>query len=165
MEASYSDSWKRGPLADDRKLTNTEEVLRRQVVASWTKDGNPLSVAFRPTPKDKRRLSTDQESVTPKESFDGYESRTGTRPHSTWGISVGVILGAHECLSDEVKEVGRLDVIDDGGTEGLHDTHASVVYSKDYDGASSSRTQKYDERIARELKKEAINRGRLHPPV
>lgn len=152
-------------MADERRLTNTAEVLRRQVVASWTKDGAPLSVAFRPTPKDRRRLSTDQETVTPEESFHDYENRTGTRPHSTWGISVGVVLDAHECLPDEVKEVGRLEAIDDGGTGGLHDSHASVVFSKDYDGSSSNRTQKYDERIARELKKEALNRGRLHPPV
>ena len=61
--------------------------------------------------------------------------------------------------------MGRLAVIDDGGTAGLHDSHASVVFSANYDGASSNRTQKYDERIARELKKEAIDRGRLYPPT
>lgn len=150
-------------MTEENCVLDTEEVLRRQVVTPWTRDGKPLSVAFRPTPKDKRNLSTDRQKISPKESFQEYETRTETRPHSTWGISVGGILIAHECLPEDVREAGRLAVIADGGTEGLHDTHASVRFSKNYDGKSANKTKKYDERLARKLKQEAINRGQLYP--
>lgn len=124
----------------------------------------PMSVAFRPTPKDERHLSTDQGRISPEESFRGYESRTNVRPDSTWGVAVGCILDAHACLPDAITDTVQLEVIDDGGSGDLHDGHASVIFP-DYDGATASAVRKHDERIARELKKDALSRGRLHPPT
>lgn len=151
-------------MPDRPRLTNRAEVLRRQIVGSWTSDGEPMSVAFRPTPKDERLLSTDQERISLADSYQGYETRTKVRPHSTWGISVGCVLDANDCLPEPVRDAGKLEIIDDGGTDGLHEGHASIAFS-DYDGASSTATRKHDERIARELKKEALSRGRLYPPT
>lgn len=145
------------------RITDPNGILKRQIPVNWlAADGVPMSVAFRPTPKDERLLSTDQPDVTPREAFEGYEKRTGIRPSSTWGFSVGSALSAHECLPDEVKATGRLEVIADGGTAGLHAGHASVAFPM-YEGASNTATRKHDERIARVLKEEALKHGRLHP--
>jgi hypothetical protein len=151
------------PVTEPSEITESGEVLRRQVVVSWIRDGSPLSVAFRPTPKDERRLSTDKSTVSPAESFGNYDRRTGVRPGGTWGVSVGCILTANNSLSAQDQTVGQLRVLDDGGFDDLHQEHASIVFSDDYAGASVNRCRKLDERLARELKNDAIARGRMYP--
>lgn len=157
--------WKWVELTDNLpRITDTSEVLRRQVVDSWMAGDKPMSVAFRPTPKDKRNLSTDRGRISPENSFDGYHKRTGTKPHSTWPVPVEDVLKSSSCLEEKVQITGALEVVDDGGTDELHDGHASVRFSKDYGGESNSQIRKNDERLAKELKKAATRVGCLFSP-
>lgn len=135
------------------RITEVDEVVLRHVIDVWTnEDETPKSVAFKPTPKDENHLSTDH-GVDAATAFNGYTRRVGHSPNSTWGLGVGAILKCHD----------DLEVIKDGGTGGLHASHASVVFPGT--AASNSALRKVHERIASELKKEALKRKRLHPPV
>lgn len=150
---------------DTSHPTSLDEVLRRHVVDSWMADDEPMRVAFRPTVKDERKLSTDCDVVTPRDSFDGYATRAGHPPDSTWPIVVETALNAHMALDTSKQESGKLAVIHDGGVDGLHTSHVSIAFSDSYDGSSNSATKKADERIAKRLRDEAVAAGCLYRPV
>lgn len=140
-------------------VEDDSELLRRQVIEVWTApDGTPLSVAFAPTQKDKRRLSTDRERIEVAASFKGYADRTGNEPHSTWPMCVGVVRSLHTVVSG--KSFDPLYVEDDGGEDGLHDGHASVVFPEQ---PSPSAERRVYERIRKTLRDDALARGRLYP--
>ncbi|MCP2048183.1 UNVERIFIED_ORG: hypothetical protein J3D58_002255 [Paenarthrobacter nicotinovorans] len=141
-------------------LDDRNEVLRRQVVDAWTADGIPMSVAFIPTPKDARKLSTDRERASAQDSFERYERTTGTAPNATWGISVGEILDANQVLDEERREAGKLCVIDDANKDGNHEDHASVCFPDM--PISKNQERKSYERMGKDLKRVAIERGKLH---
>lgn len=126
------------------------------------RESEPMSVAFRPSPKDDRKLSTDCDLVTAKESFDGYKARVGHQPNSTWPIATGTILAAHLSLDPPKQDSNKLTVIHDGGTDGLHPSHVSIEFSSD--GSSTSSIRKADERIAKRLRDEAVAAGHLYRP-
>jgi hypothetical protein len=135
------------------RITDKTDVLLRQVIEQWTNaDETPKSVAFRPTPKDEQQLSTDHD-VQPAEAFAGYKKRTGNAPAGTWGLGVGAILDCHDDLF----------ILKDGGTSDLHDSHASIVFPAP--AVSNNALRRVHERIAKELKAEALKRKRLHPPA
>ena len=138
-------------------------MLRRQVVRSWTKpDGSPMSVAFHPTPKDELHLSTDRERIEAEESFRRYESREGVAPAATWPVPVGTVLDAHLCLAEPPRSSAELHILDDGGTGSRPDGHASIVFAGEYEGVhSTSQLRKVNERLATEIKKEAVRLGPL----
>jgi hypothetical protein len=55
---------------------NIETLLLRQINPNWIREGRVTSQAFRPTPKDDRRLSvSDGDKVTPFESWERYTNR------------------------------------------------------------------------------------------
>jgi hypothetical protein len=55
---------------------NIETLLLRQINPNWVREGRVTSQAFRPTPKDARRLSvSDGDKVTPQESWERYTNR------------------------------------------------------------------------------------------
>jgi len=127
-----------------------------------------MSVAFAPTPKDRRHLSTDRECISAEDSFKRYQEREGVSPAATWPIKVGTALDAHKCLPQPPSSSAELHVLDDGGTENLPDGHASVVYAEAYEGVTSKNgSRKIDERLATEIKKAAIATGPLYsaPPL
>lgn len=151
-------------MAEVDRIEDRKEVLRRQVVSSWTKDdGSPMSVAFHPTPKDLQHLSTDRERITVQESFSRYVAREGVTPAATWPVPVGVVLDANQCLDEPPRSSAALHILDDGNTGALPDGHASVVFAESYPGVESkSGFRKVNERLAAEIKKEAIRRGPLY---
>jgi hypothetical protein len=126
------------------------------------RESEPMSVAFRPSPKDHRKLSTDCVLVTAKESFDGYAARVGHPPNSTWPIEIGTALDAHLALDSDKRDSSKLVVIHDGGTDGLHASHVSIAFS--YDGSGKSAIRTADERIAKRLRDEAVAAGCLYRP-
>ncbi|GAA3211211.1 hypothetical protein [Microbacterium terregens] len=135
------------------RLTAPDDVLLRNVIPQWTnEDETPKSVAFRPTPKDEDHLSTDY-GISAADAFASYKKRVGHAPEGTWGLGVGAILECHE----------EIEVLKDGGTGDLPDSHASIVFPAAGDSKTASR--KVHERIARDLKAEAIRRKRQHPPA
>lgn len=85
----------------DEILTDTEEMLFRQVHPSWVDDGVPSSQAFIPTRKDEGELSIARGSLTTAEAaFKNYTTVQQFDSAGSWGISVGEVLTAAElnCL-------------------------------------------------------------------
>jgi hypothetical protein len=68
--------------------------LLRQINPSWIQQSRVTSQAFRPTPKDDRRLSVyDGDQVTPEEAWEHYAETLG---HSSVGV---LAVSVEECLS------------------------------------------------------------------
>lgn len=141
------------------ELEDRKEILRRQVVETWTKDGVPMSVAFVPTPKDERKLSTDRQRASAQKSFERYEEAMGTAPNATWGISIGEVLDANQALAQDLREAGQLIVVDDAGVDDNHEDHASVCFPAI--PLSKNQERKSYERLGKDLKRVAIERGKL----
>jgi hypothetical protein len=134
-------------------LTEATQMLLRHVIDQWTNDDEtPKSVAFKPTPKDELHLSTDH-GIGAAEAFSSYKKRVGHAPAGTWGLSVGAVLDCHDDMV----------VLKDGGTGDLHDSHASIVFPGA--AASPSALRRVHERIAKNLKAEALKHKRQHPPA
>lgn len=147
--------------SDDRLVTERQELLYRQVISSWIKDdGTPASVAFRPTPKDERKLSTDRQRAGAEGSYKRYETNCGHPPAGTWAIGVGAVLDAHSGLDEALQETHALTIIDDAGTEGNHADHASIAFGP---AESKNQERKVHERLAKTLQNDAIERGMQYP--
>lgn len=144
------------------ELTDHNEILFRQVVTAWMREGLPMSVAFKPTPKDKLKLSTDRERATPQTSFERYEKAIGCAPDSTWGIRVGEVLEAHLELAADRQQDSKVVVIDDANLGGNHEDHASLLFPAP--DVTSSQLRKTHERLGKELKRKAINHGVQYRP-
>jgi hypothetical protein len=97
---------------EGEKLTERDELLWRQVPPIWL-EGVPTRLAFRPTPKDKKRLSTARSSMI--DARAAYEEHTGTSA-GTWAISVG-----------EADDAGA-PAYWDGEICGLPEHHASLYF-------------------------------------
>ena len=55
---------------------NSDTLLLRQIHPHWVREGRVTSQAFKPTPKDNRRLSvSDGGMITPQESWERHISR------------------------------------------------------------------------------------------
>lgn len=135
------------------RITTSTDILLRHVIEQWTNaDETPKSVAFKPTPKDESNLSTDYD-IEPSDAFRNYTKRVGHAPKGTWGLGVSEVLACHD----------DVEIIKDGGTGGLPESHASIAFPTA--AASSSALRKVHERIAKDLKAAAILRTRLHPPA
>lgn len=148
--------------ASETYVTEREEILYRQVIEVWTKDdGTPMSVAFRPTPKDERKLSTDRERATAPGSYQRYVENCGVEPKATWGVSVGAVLDAHLALAAEKQSGNNLAVEDDAGRGGNHEDHASIVFSEIKDSVNQER--KVHERLSKSLVTDAVTRGVQYP--
>ena len=63
---------------------DSETLLLRQIHPSFVQNGRPTSQAFRPTPKDEKKLSVyDGERIKPKASWEHY---TGILGFSSAGV-------------------------------------------------------------------------------
>lgn len=147
---------------DEAHLRDREEILYRQVIDKWTKDdGTPMSLAFRPTPKDERKLSTDRERATAHGSYRRYAETCGVEPNATWGVSVGAVLDAHLSLAADKQLGNNLAVEDDAGRDGNHEDHASIVFCDGHE--SSNQERKVYERLSKSLLSDAVARGQQYP--
>lgn len=68
---------------------NDSDLLLRQVHPSHCSDGQPNSQAFNPTPKDRGKLSVDDErKVTPEKSYKHFTEKLKLRSAGSWAVSV-----------------------------------------------------------------------------
>jgi hypothetical protein len=66
----------------------SEDLLHRQVHPSWLQAGRPASLAFRPSPKDKKQLSVDLgRLVTAQQSFEAFTQVGGFVSAGVWSVS------------------------------------------------------------------------------
>jgi hypothetical protein len=77
---------------------NTTTLLHRQVNPSWIQSGRVTSQAFKPTPKDERRLSVyDGDLITPADAWQHYTESLGFSSVGVLSVTVG------ECQSLELS--------------------------------------------------------------
>ncbi len=126
---------------------NEDELLLRQVHPSFIQEGRVTSLAFRPTPKDEKKLSVNRRSLTtPEKSFELHTEQRGLRSAVVWGVSVG-----------EVSEMQELTVEEDPVVAPVEDlSHALIDFSK-IDSESRIKT------VASKLADKARLRGCLFP--
>lgn len=71
-------------------LTNTAELLFRQVHPTFIQENRPTSQAFKPTPKDEKKLSVSREQLTTASaSYETYTNGHGLESVGVWGVTVG----------------------------------------------------------------------------
>lgn len=95
-------------------LTDSEELLYRQVHPSWVQDGVPSSQAFRPTKKDAGMLSIALGSkTTPEGVFNHHTQVLKLQSAGTWAVTVAEVAGAglssYEQPRDDSPDHGFID--------------------------------------------------------
>lgn len=130
------------PAPPDVRLEDVGELLYRQVHPTWVEDGVPSSQAFKPTTKDKGKLSIARGSlITAKGTYQHYTDVLKLSSAGTWAVTVGE------------ARTATLDSF----AEPLHDdpAHGYVDFRE--------LGRREAERKAKLLLPQAVNRGRLHP--
>lgn len=125
-------------------MTDSTEVLLRQVPFVQSKGGQPTSPAFRPSTDDHGALSTRREYIGPQRAYDEYNALEGCDSIGTYGLSVGE-------LQDE-----KLRSFDDGHLPENPEGHTSVYFDPEVRGKALVR-------LSKKLKELAEQRGRLYP--
>ena len=117
-----------------------DTLLLRQVHPSFVQEGRVTSQAFRPTPKDDKRLSTyDGDQITAEQSWEHFIQQPDCR-------SAGVMAASYaECTALE------LNVVADGAT---FQEHVSIDYSQYVESDIKKK--------AKLLARDAQERGWLH---
>lgn len=134
------------PMDEQKKLASDGELLLRQVHPKWIHDGRVGSVAFRPTPKDKKLLSVSRDSLTtPPQAHDLHTKAKGFESEGVWAVSVS-----------EVRNVS-LFAYGDPLTTPVEDPAHTVV---DFQSLGTSATDRASDLLA----SRARTRGCLHPP-
>ena len=102
-------------------FSDDEELLFRQVHPSFVQAGRVTSQAFRPTPKDSKKLSVNRESkTTSKECYKLHTEGKNLQSIGVWGVS-----------AKEVKEMINLSLIEDPIETPVFDpSHALIDFSK-----------------------------------
>lgn len=119
-------------------------LLLRQVHPNWLKDGEVLSIAFRPFPKDEGLLSVyDGDLILPPESWQHYTGTLGYQSAGVWAVNV--------------KEVEACSLTARADTEGRFREHAVIDFS-----AYEDKEQKAKSKI---LAAKAAERGCLFQPT
>jgi hypothetical protein len=131
-----------GP-AEGPPLTDTSELLWRQVHPSWMQQGVPTSQAWYPTPKDRKRLSTARSSMIDAEAAYERHLAEERKTEGTWAVTVAE--------ADEAATSAHHD----GGSNGLPDDHASLYFG--------GKNRNAMERASKFLRAAANTRGRQHP--
>lgn len=91
-------------------------LLLRQVHPKWQKDGQVLSIAFRPFPKDTGLLSVyDGDMIAPEASLNHFTGTLGFQSAGVWAVSV------QECQTCELP--ARSDA------EGQFPEHAIIDFT------------------------------------
>lgn len=119
-------------------------LLLRQVHPKWLKDGQVLSIAFRPFPKDTGLLSVyDGDLITPEASLNHFTRKLGYQSAGVWAVTV------QEC------EACNLPTRSDA--EGHYPEHAIIDFT-----AHAEKDQKAKSKI---LAAKAENRGCQFKPA
>jgi hypothetical protein len=130
------------------ELTESGELLWRNVHPSFVDGGQLSSQAFRPTPKDAGRLSTAREdAVSAADHFTEYTVDLGLASGGVWAVSVGEVVAA--------ELTAWFDAESDQAPDPCPTGHTSV----DFGDASEGRVRK----IGGQLRDHAVKRGRQHP--
>lgn len=129
-------------------ISESHEILFRQVHPSFFDQGEPSSQTFAPTPKDNNKLSVDRSSLT--SAREAYELFTGNGHLSVavYGLSVGD-------FSEEKIETFP-DPIPPSDGNAANPAHAYADYSQ--------HTGNQQKNKAKRLKRKAISRGCLFAP-
>lgn len=129
-------------------LDDEAEVLFRQVNPAFIRDGRVGSQAFRPTPKDERKLSVARSTLTSAAAaFELYTDCRELRSAGTWAVTVA------ECTNLGLKT--RADPLSEPPCP--DPAHAFV----DFTELTNRKVEAHGTRLARH----ANDRGRLHPSV
>ena len=119
-------------------------LLLRQVHPKWLKDGQVLSIAFRPFPKDAGLLSVyDSDLISPEASWNHYTSTLKNLSAGVWAVTV--------------RETGACGLAARADTGGHFAEHAVIDFS-----AHREKEQKAKSKI---LATKAEERGCLFPPA
>lgn len=129
------------------KLTNSSEILFRQIHPDFLDAGEPGSSSFMPGSGDDGLMSVDRSTLTSAAAAHALYTRGGLRSDAVFGLTVG------EFAAQEVPTVA--DPIE--ASAGMPDNPAHALADFTAHGTSARR------RIAKALKRLAIARGRLHP--
>lgn len=129
------------------ELTDSDEVLFRQIHPRFLDKGEPASDRFMPQPNDNGFMSVDRESLTSAADSFALYVRSGRSSAAVFGISVGEF-GAESigCKSDPIRSA-------DG--EADNPAHALADYT--------TQEPKSHKNISKRLKRKAMGRGQLHP--
>lgn len=141
-----ADSSEIGP--GEEILTDPNQLLLRNIHPDWVVNGKVTSQAFRPTPKDERKLSTTSSSkVSAEDSFREYTEDFELASAGVWGVSVG--------------EAADLSI------RAIYDEHSPSIpkpcltghTSLDFAQISNNKAK----RLGGRLRDRAEDRGRQHP--
>jgi hypothetical protein len=79
---------------------NDDTLLHRQVHPSWVQLGRATSQAFRPTPKDERKLSVyDGDQISAEAAWKHYTNQLAQESVGVMAVSVG------ECFNEQLQVV------------------------------------------------------------
>jgi hypothetical protein len=133
----------------DTLLTDSGEVMLRQIHPNLYLDGKIASTAFMPTADDKGELSVDRSSLTtPVASFNLYLAN-GRQSVAVYGVSIGQFdAQGIPCHSDPLPETDKLEA---------NPAHAYA----DFKGIETPKKQK---QAAQRLRDLAVERNCLYAP-
>lgn len=129
------------------KLTNSSEILFRQIHPDFLDAGEPGSSSFMPGSGDDGFLSIDRSSLTSAAAAHALYTLRGLRSDAVFGLTVG------EFAEQKVPTIA--DPI--AASAGVPANPAHALADFNAHGTSARR------RIAKALKRLAIARGQLHP--
>lgn len=128
-------------------LTDSDELLYRQIHPNWMNSGRPTSLAFKPSLKDNNHLSTDRSyKTTAAEAYHRY-LRLNLKSQGTWGVTVGEFKEVEiDCFYDPIMDC-----------EGTEDNPAHS-----YADFSSLEGNNKKKSVGKILRRKAANRGCLY---
>ena len=130
-----------------RPLDDGEEVLFRQIHPNFDDNGYPGSFPFAPSAKDESKLSVDRSSLTTAAASHALFTSNGFESVAVYGVSVAEFrVESLPCYPDPIEAQGTL---------AANPAHAYADFS------AFSPTQ--GKKIAKRLRNNAVQRGRLHP--
>jgi hypothetical protein len=129
-------------------LTDSEELLFRQIHPSFFENGLPSSQAFRPTKKDNNKLSVDRSSLTTAKAAFELFVESGYESAAVYGLKVGEFAAERlPSYPDPLKADGKP----------ANPAHAFADFS-----AFGTNQQK---NIAKRLRTKATGKGCVFKPV
>ncbi len=136
-------------MTDLTPLNDDNELLLRQVHPSFVREGRLSSQAFRPTPKDQRKLSVSRGALTtPSEAHRFFTQILHLLSAGSWAVTVG------EAKSNELPAIA--EPVDASPERTADPAHAFI----DFRGVSSKNKAEAKGAL---LSRAASERGRLHP--
>lgn len=131
------------------ELTDMDEVLFRHIHPDFMNNGEPSSDRFSPSKRDGNKLSVDRSALTTAKDAHELFTADGAKALAVFGLSVGEFRGENiPCLSDPISQSEMTR---------SHPAHALADYASHVD-----KSQKI---IAKKLKRLAVARGQLYPPI